>query len=227
MNRILPLATLMLLASCAPSQTGGLFGSTSVGATSNGADLARAYTPAQTGWVYPFFFPDQATRRAACDQGYASASSAQVDPPGELHFTSTEGVVFFTSGYSQTYQVCRDIGLKAGARPESVPPQGPGFTFFYKNFVNFADVAAAAVFLDAGGQEVYRIQLLDGSNASRFYSNVSRNFTAAYALVLDPNTLGVPQKAAIAKAASLRIQVNFGKGIESFEINQTKFPDLR
>mgnify|MGYP007131911843 CR=1 FL=1 len=223
--RLVPLA--LLFTACAPGAVGGLFsGDSSSGASNLNAALAQSYMPKQTDWVYKFWFLDPAGRTRACDEGYASASSADVDQPGQVRFVSTEGQVVINTSYGQTYLTCRQLGLQAEARPDSVPLNGPGFYLFFKNYLTSAQTAASAVFYDGSGKEIYRYKFLDGDTSYKYYSP-QEGYTATYGIGLNTSEFDVVQKAAIARAASMSVQVNFGKGLETFTISQAKFPDLQ
>ena len=131
------------------------------------------------------------------------------------------------TSYGQTYDTCRQIGLKAGARPDSMPLQGPSFYLAYKNSVPRDARAAAIAFYDGAGQEVYRYTLIAPETAPSYYVNYPSGYDTALGMTLNTSALGVQQKAAIARAESVRVLVNFSKGIETFAITKSKSPNLQ
>jgi hypothetical protein len=208
------------LVACAPSQTTALVDailptSSSTGKPALGGAVAAAYVPRNPTWVYGQFFLDAAARSAACRSGYGAASVGSVPiSSGQVRFTSTEGSIVFQNNARDVFEVCRKIALSGDAVPDNVPPQGVDLAASYKTFTDKLLIVLA--FYDAAGQETLRVPVMDRSNNYKFFRSDS------YGINLPEGSFTVGQKSAIASASRFKLLVDFGRGIETFEVTQDK-----
>uniref|UniRef100_UPI0025F0F617 hypothetical protein n=1 Tax=Deinococcus sp. TaxID=47478 RepID=UPI0025F0F617 len=180
-----------------------------------GGAVAAAFVPKNPTWVYGQFFLDAAARSAVCRSGYTSASagSAPINS-GQIRFTSTEGSIVFQNNARDVAEVCRKIALAGDAVPDNVPPQGVDLAASYKTFSDKLLIVLA--FYNAAGQETVRVPVMDRSNNYKFFSS------GVYGVNLPEGSFTIGQKSAIAGANTFKLLVDFGRGIETFEVTRDK-----
>ncbi|WP_216327699.1 hypothetical protein [Deinococcus aestuarii] len=200
-----------------------------------GASLAAVPAPAvpttSSGWVYSFFFPDEATRQQACAEGYASASKGvSASPPGRAEFNSTEGTITVDTSYNSIFLACQEAGAKLRVKPDSVPQLDFIVSVKHNTYIgNTSGLAAALAFYDANHAELGRISMyVDGRLADKnraCSSNYGTPTVCTYPFV--PDRLSTTERAMISQATSARLLVNMGKGVESLPFSRDRFPALK
>lgn len=179
-------------------------------------------TPAPSfGWVNQFFFPDNATRKKACGEGFASATAgAAATFPGHAELTSAEGRISIDTSYGNIFRACQNIGLKAQPLPDSVSQENFDVIIDTKDY---SSAALAVAFDDSAGIELGRVSIFSTDRVNFCYGQPSSRCTIPFnASKLDNST-----KNLIARADSIRFLFNFGKGIETLTFGRTRFIDLK
>ena len=221
-KRLLIVCCSLALTACTPAQTAGIVDAvlpaSSKGKPGIGSTLAADFKPENPTWVYQQFFIDAASRTKACQEGYNSAAAdASSVSKGVVVFRSTEGSLSFQNNTRDTAQVCRDLALKGDALPDSVPPQGVDVIARYKGSSNSKPLVVLA-FYDKAGKELLRMPILNSENRYSFVSYDRGD--AIYGLNLPEGSFSLGQKTTIATAERFKVLVDFGRGIETFEVTQ-------
>ncbi|WP_424949437.1 hypothetical protein [Deinococcus sp.] len=180
------------------------------------------------GWVYQFFFLDENIRQRACAEGFDSATAgSNATVPGHAELTSAEGQLVIDTSYASTFKVCQGIGLKAQAKPESIPQEDVSI-FIHMN--NYASAAATMVFQDGSGNEIGRYNLADSQGRGAVAGACGRYNIDNYhgcVIKLTPGNIDSSTRSFITRAEVVKFLINFGKGIETLTLSKEKFPDLK
>jgi hypothetical protein len=168
------------------------------------------------------FFPTLAHREEACGRGYASASGAG-DDTGSIQIDTLTGPILFQSVYLTIYNSCRNAALDLNPQPTGLPLL-PVLVQLYETSLPLdiytlsamRKYSAAFVFFAADGQELGRLEpnslelLGQGGGTTNPYRQL---------LSYDPTTFTAAHIRVVEGAASLRLVVNRGKGLETYDLN--------
>ena len=235
------LSSLLALGACAPTMTAG-----GPASAQGGSEIAPAPSaseqpaPVVVGWVYPLFAPSEASRKEACDAGYAAGLAGSKEPnPGEAEVVGANGNVSFQSSWGSTYNVCKSYAKKTLAKPEVLPLEDillyitDSRLVSYHNPERFFE-GISMVFYDAQGKELGRLQAALDIYGQRGFLSIPRSedgrpwvYDGYFILSTNYNALPGNLKAAITRADSFDVLVSRGKGVERYAFNKAKFPNLR